>query len=69
MHIYDEQRNEWIRHRDTGEYKLRKRQLRDYWTIGLLTILPLGVAVQISIIILAIFLSLSYLDETPYQSS
>lgn len=69
MQIYDEKHNEWINHRDTAEYQLRKRQLRDCWTIGLIALLPLPVGVQVTLIILAAFISLSYLDETPYQSN
>ncbi len=67
MHIYDEKNNRWVSHRDTAEYKLRKRKLRGYWTIGLITILPFTPAIQITALMLALFVSLSYLDETPYR--
>lgn len=67
MQIYDKKKNRWINHRDTREYKQRKRQLRDYWTIGLPAILPFTPAIQITLLILALFVSLSYLDETPYR--
>lgn len=68
MHIYDEKNNRWIKHRETAEYKQRKRLLRDYWTLGLVSILPFTPGIQITIVLLAIFVSFSYLDETPYQS-
>lgn len=67
MLIYDKKKNCWISHRDTSEYKLRKHQLRNYWTIGLPTILPFTPAIQITLLMLALFISLSYLDETPYR--
>ncbi len=68
MHIYDEKNNRWITHRDTAEYQQRKRTLRDYWTLGLISILPFTPGIQITIVLLAVFVSLSFLDETPYQS-
>ncbi len=68
MHIYDEKQNRWIRHRDTAEYQRRKRRLRDYWTLGLLATLPFTPGIQITLILLATFVSLAYLDETPYRT-
>ena len=68
MRLYDEKCNRWVRHRDTTEYKLRKRKLRDYWTIGLLSILPFTPGIQIAVLLLGVFVSFSYLDETPYKS-
>lgn len=68
MQIYDRKRHRWVEHRDTAEYRQRKRQLRDYWIVGLLATLVLPAAIQISVIMLAVFVSLSYLDETPYRS-
>jgi len=67
MHIYDEKHNQWIDHRDTSEYKQRKRKLRDYWIIGLIAILLLIPGIQLAALFFGVFISLSYLDETPYQ--
>lgn len=68
MHIYDEKQNRWIQHRDTAEYKRRKHRLRDYWALGLLATLPFTPGIQITLILLATFVSLAYLDETPYRT-
>ena len=67
MQIYSEKNNQWIEHRDTSEYKRRKNRLRDYWTVGLLATLALPLGIQITVLFFGIFISLSYLDETPYQ--
>lgn len=67
MHIYDEKHNQWIDHRDTIEYKQRKRKLRDYWIIGLIAALLLAPGIQLVALFFGVFISLSYLDETPYQ--
>ncbi|ALP52210.1 hypothetical protein Tel_03080 [Candidatus Tenderia electrophaga] len=69
MQIYDEKHNRWIDHRDTAEYRQRKRRLRDYWSVGLLATLPLPPGIQVPLIVLAIFVSLAYLDETPYAQT
>jgi hypothetical protein len=67
MYLYDEKRNKWVSHRDTTEYKQRKRHLRDYWTVGLLPLLLLTPPLQIMLLVFGVFASLSYLDETPYR--
>jgi len=67
MQIYSEKDNQWIDHRDTAEYQQRKRKLRNYWTAGLLATLALPPGIQIAALFFGIFISLSYLDETPYQ--
>lgn len=67
MYLYDPKRNRWIHHRDTAEYRQRKQQLRDYWSIGLLLSLTLPFGLQIAAIVFGVFLSLSYLDESPYR--
>ena len=67
MRIYSEKHNQWIDHRDTNEYLQRKRKLRDYWTIGLLASLALPLGLQVAALFFGIFISLTYLDETPYQ--
>jgi len=67
MYLYDEKRNRWISHRETAEYKRRKRKLRDYWIIGLLATIPLTPAGQTVLVVAAAFASLAFLDEAPYQ--
>ncbi len=66
MKYYDEKSNEWIDIRDTGEYKSRKKQLKDVWIIVLavMAFMPLGA--QIGIALIATLASLCYLDEVPY---
>jgi hypothetical protein len=67
MPIYNAKRNQWIDHRDTSEYRRRKQMLRDYWLIGLIPTLALPPGIQLATLFFGVFISLSYLDETPYQ--
>ena len=67
MRIYSEKHNQWIDHRDTSEYKQRKRRLRDYWILGLLASLALPPGIQVVALFFGLFISLTYLDEAPYK--
>jgi len=68
MQLYDEKRNRWIDHRQTHEYKVRKRNLRDLWIYGLLLSLLMPPGLQIVAVVLGVCLSFCYLDETPYKT-
>lgn len=66
MFIYDEKKNEWIRRDKTRAYQRRKSHLKSAWIgVGLVMALMPPTYV-ISLAILGMFVSLSYLDETPY---
>lgn len=66
MYIYDELTNEWVNHRDTAEYQLRKNNVKDMWLIFATTILFLPTALTILVGCFGIFASLTYLDEHKY---
>jgi len=67
MYIYNKKTNEWIRRDSTRQYRRRKNQLKNVW-IGLgLFMLFIPPVAAVFLALFALFLSLSYLDETPYS--
>ncbi len=69
MRIYDEKANYWIKISETPQYKVRKKKLRDAWIFLTLTMLLMPLALQVSLALLATFVSFFYLDEVPYDSN
>jgi len=67
MRINSEKHNQRIDHLYTSEYVQCKRKLRDYWILGLLASPALPPVMQGAALFFVVFISLSYLDETPYR--
>lgn len=65
--MYDEKRNVWIDHRNTREYHRRKQLLKTVWIVLGLALLLVPPAIDIICGVFMLFLTISYLDEVPYE--
>ena len=68
MYIYDELANEWVNHRDTALYQLRKSYVKDMWLILIASMLLLPVSINILMAFFGLFATLTYLDENKYYA-
>ncbi|HEY5601979.1 MAG TPA: hypothetical protein VIM41_02620 [Gammaproteobacteria bacterium] len=67
MYIYDETKNQWIPRRHTGEYKKKKKLVRDAWIIAGLLMSTLPISFMMGLALLTTFVSLMFLDESMYH--
>jgi len=67
MYYYHSASGKWLLVRNTNEYRIRRKHLRDYWLVLMTTLMFVTPAMVIVFSLLATFLSFMYLDEVAYE--